>query len=138
MEMFVFWFRDVLQQLDVLARYTSKHSLQSLYDMPFVHISSITQNSWGTCNSTTLLRTPLLLRMLPFCRKQQAVTAYKLYCPLHTSLSLCFVHKYTYKYMTTDLKVPTTALHTKQPPYYNWVHSFFKYKNEDNKFTSLS
>ena len=35
----------------------------------FVHISSITHNSWGVCNSTTQQMTPLLPRMLHFMLK---------------------------------------------------------------------
>ena len=37
-----------------------------------VRISCITQNSWDACNSITLLKTPLLPRMLYFCWKQQS------------------------------------------------------------------
>ena len=62
----------------------------------FVHISNITLYPQGTCNSTTLLTTPLLPRMLHFHQEQQGRYNLQAMVPYIHPFLVIFVRKHTY------------------------------------------
>ena len=65
-----------------------QHTLQSLFNTPFVHISNLTWYPWGDCNSTTLQTHPLLPRMILCCQSSKAGTTYKLWSCTNIPVSL--------------------------------------------------
>ena len=92
LEIFLFWFTARCGLC--LASYSLKHVSQSLSDMPFLLISSVTPKLQGTCNSTTHHMTALLPRMLSFMLKVAKQLQPSSYGPVQTSLSSYFVYKY--------------------------------------------
>ena len=85
----------------------TQHSLFLIHH--FVLISFITRKSWGTCNSTTPLMNPLLLRMHCF-RLKAAKQLQTTSCgPIKTLLSCYLVRKYEWQQNSGCLRLYYTS-----------------------------